>query len=164
MKYFFPVLMSAILLSVAAVVATPYIAEMLLPLPETRYQTANPVDVKQALADWSGATSDAFSEVNGIKRLSPQGSTSWFAFTVARQPIENFIRKHHLQQQALTPEYLQTAFNGKNPPASWWQPASLERQTCFIGTQDGNELGLIYDAERQRGFLIVRMSQQPNKF
>jgi hypothetical protein len=164
MKYFFPILFSAILLSVAAVVATPYIAEKLLPLPETRFQTALPADIKQALANWSGTTPDVFSDVKGINKIAPQSSTSWFAFTAPRQPIEKFINIHHLQQQDLTPERLQTVFQEKTPPASWWQPASLERQTYFFGAEGEQELGLIYNAESQHGFLLARTKLQPNKF
>jgi hypothetical protein len=52
----------------------------------------------------------------------------------------------------------------QTPPIAWWQPAQLQRETCFLGKVDEREMGLIYDAERKVGFLILRTAVKPAKF
>jgi hypothetical protein len=156
MKYFFPILMALVILAGISLVLTPYIAEQLFPAPTTSLRKADPQQVAQALAQWFATTPDQLSETQGVNQVSAQGNTAWFTFRVGQEPVRQFILHNQLQQQDLTDERLQQVFFAQNPPASWWQPASLGRQTCFIGTDGGRQLGLIYHAEQQRGFLVVR--------
>jgi hypothetical protein len=164
MKYFFPILMALVILSGISLIATPYIAEQFFPASATTFHAAKPGDVKKALADWFGTPVDTLSNTQGITQTTAQEQTSWFMFNLERQPVEKFIHQNRLQQQDLTPETLQQIFLQNSPPAPWWQPASLERQTCFIGMDDGRELDLIYNAERQEGFLVVKAHIKPAKF
>lgn len=164
MKYFFPILMALLIFSGITLVVTPFVAEWLLPVPSDGFRQAKPEEVKKALASWFGTKVEAFGETYGVNQSSAQGTTAWFAFSVAREPVTHFIRKNHLQQQDLTPERLHSLFLTQSPPVAWWQPASLQRETCFVGTQEGRQLSLIYHAEQQRGFLVVRTQQKINNF
>ncbi|EIJ34916.1 hypothetical protein [Thiothrix nivea] len=164
MKYFFPALMALVILAGISLVATPYVAEMLFPAQKTTLRTATPQQVSAALASWLGVESGRVKEAQGTSQMSAQGKTSWFTFTVDRQPVEHFIRANRMRQQDLTPEILQRVFVAQTPSADWWQPASLERQTCFISTDEGQELGLIYDAEQQKGFLVARTRAKAGSF
>ncbi|MEB4593477.1 hypothetical protein VSS37_21040 [Candidatus Thiothrix sp. Deng01] len=164
MKYASPILMALVILAGLSLIVTPYIAEVFFPAQQTTLRTANPQQVAEALANWMETTPDKLAGTQGVNQTSADGKTSWFMFTVERQPVEHFIRKNRLQQQDLTPQLLREVFTGQNPPAEWWQPASLERETCFIGTDEGRELGLIYDAERQKGFLVIRTRTKTSNF
>ncbi|WGZ94582.1 MAG: hypothetical protein QJT81_00925 [Candidatus Thiothrix putei] len=164
MKYFFPALMTLLILAGISLVATPYIAEQFFPASKTTLRTADPERSKQALANWFGTAPTNVTGVQASNQASAQGNTSWFMFGIERQAVEYFIRQNGLKQQDLTPEILQTTFMVQQPPASWWQPTKLARETCFIGTDEGREIGLIYHAESQTGFLIVRTYQKPTKF
>ncbi|MFN3786600.1 MAG: hypothetical protein ACK4RS_07150, partial [Thiothrix sp.] len=77
-----------------------------------------------------------------------------------------FIRTHRLQQQELTPTLLQQVFASQQPPAEWWQPQALQRETYFSGNVDGRAVALIYHAEQQQGLLRVstRHSQPSGNF
>lgn len=164
MKYFFPILMACLILAGITLTVTPYIADMLFPVGKASFQAAKPAETRQALADWFNTPLDAFSETYGIKQRNAHSSTAWFAFHVAREPVQTFIFRHHLQQRDLTPELLQKIFLQNSPPVDWWQPALLQRQTYFSGSDEGQELGLVYDAESQRGFLIVKTYQKVHDF
>lgn len=164
MKYFFPAMMALLILAGVSLVLTPYIAEQFFPASKTTLRAAAPKQAAQALANWFGTSPDSLTEVQGISQVSAQGNISWFLFSVERQAVENFIHQNRLQQQDLTPDNLQRVFMVQNPPASWWQPATLERQTCFIGIDEGRELGLIYHAELKKGFLIIRTHQKTGSF
>lgn len=156
MKYFFPALMALLILAGISLVVTPYIAEQLFPAPPTSVRKAEPQQVAQALAQWFGTNPDQLTDTQGITRTSAEGSTAWFSFKTGQEAVKHFIIENRLQQQELTADTLQQVFSTSNPPADWWQPASLQRQTCFIGDDAGRQLGLIYDAERQQGFLVTR--------
>ena len=164
MKYFFPILMALLILSGVTLVVTPFVAEWLLPASSNGFRQAKPDEVKQALASWFGTKTEAFGESYGVNQASAQGTTAWFTFSVAREPVTSFILKNRLQQQDLTPERLQSLFLMQTPPVAWWQPASLQRETCFVGAEEGRQLSLIYHAEQQRGFLVVRTQQKTNDF
>lgn len=164
MKYFFPILMAGLILAGITLTATPYIAEVLFPAGKASFQSAKPEHTQQALASWFNTPLDAFSNTHGIKQQNARGSTEWFTFEVARKPMETFIYRHHLQQRELTPTLLQNVFLQNIPPVDWWQPASLQRETYFNGTDEGQELSLIYNAELQRGFLIVNTHQKTHDF
>lgn len=164
MKYFFPALMALVILAGVSLALTPYIAEQFFPASKTTLRTADPERTKQALANWFGTEPANLTEVQASSQTSAQGNTSWFMFGVERPAVEYFIRQNGLKQQNLSPEILQSTFMIQQPPAPWWQPAALERETCFIGSDEGREIGLIYHAELKKGFLIVRTYQKPAKF
>lgn len=164
MKYFFPVLMALVILAGLTLALTPFIAEQFFPTQETTLRKAAPEQVQQALARWFETDPAEFSETRGIKQVSAQGDTNWFTFRVARQPVEHFIRQQRLRQQALTTEVLQRLFATNTPPADWWQPASLKRETFFGGLDEGHEIGLIYHADQQTGFLVIRTREKTNSF
>jgi len=164
MKYFFPALMVFVILAGVSLTLTPYIAEQFFPTSKTTLRVADPERAKQALADWFGTTPANVTDVQASNQSAAQGSTSWFMFGTERTGVEYFIRQNNLKQQNLSPEILQNTFMTQQPPAPWWQPAALERETCFIGSAEGREIGLIYHAELKKGFLIVRTHQKPAKF
>ncbi|MDQ5768267.1 hypothetical protein [Thiothrix subterranea] len=164
MKYFFPALMVFVILAGVSLTLTPYIAEQFFPASKTTLRVADPERAKQALADWFGTTPANVTDVQASNQSAAQGSTSWFMFGTERTGVEYFIRQNNLKQQNLSPEILQNTFMTQQPPAPWWQPAALERETCFIGSAEGREIGLIYHAELKKGFLIVRTHQKPAKF
>ena len=156
MKYFFPLMMALVILAGIGLTVTPFIGEYIFPASKTTLRAADPEQAKLALADWFSTPPATLTEVQAIKQVSAQSSNSWFTFKAEPTPVKNFIIQNQLKQQDLTPDLLKAAFMAENPPAAWWQPASLARQTCFIGTDEGREIGLIYDAEQQTGFLIIR--------
>ncbi|QQZ28922.1 hypothetical protein HMY34_09235 [Thiothrix subterranea] len=164
MKYFFPALMVFVILAGVSLTLTPYIAEQFFPASKTTLRVADPERAKQALADWFGTTPANVTDVQASNQSAAQGNTSWFMFGTERTGVEYFIRQNNLKQQNLSPEILQNTFMTQQPPAPWWQPAALERETCFIGSAEGREIGLIYHAELKKGFLIVRTHQKPAKF
>ena len=164
MKYFFPALMVFVILAGVSLTLTPYIAEQFFPASKTTLRVADPERAKQALADWFGTTPANVTDVQASNQSAAQGSTSWFMFGTERTGVEYFIRQNNLKQQNLSREILQNTFMTQQPPAPWWQPAALERETCFIGSAEGREIGLIYHAELKKGFLIVRTHQKPAKF
>lgn len=156
MKYFFPALMALAILAGITLTVTPYVADWFFPMPTSNLRKAEPQQVAQALAQWFNARPEQFRAPQGIHQVTAEDNTAWFGFQVSREPVETFIRTHRLQQQALTPELLQQVFTSQQPPAEWWQPQALQRETYFSGEVDGRAVALIYHAEQQQGFLIVR--------
>ena len=156
--------MGLLILSGIALIATPYIAEQFYPAERTGLHVAKSEEVAQALASWFGTGPNTVKDAQGINQVSAQDTTSWFAFGVERKPVESFIHQNNLQQKPLTAEVLQDSFFAKNPPANWWQPASLGRETYFTGMDDERNLALIYNAELQRAFLVVRTQKKAAKF
>ncbi len=164
MKYFFPILMAILILFGITLVATPFVAEWIFPAEKTGFHLAKEADVKEALATWFETSQDQIKQASAINAPSAQANTEWFTFAVAREPVESFIRKNRLQQQDLTPQRMQELFMAQQPPVAWWQPESLARQTCFTGDDEDRQIGLIYNAEQQRGFLIVRSKKTTHGF
>lgn len=164
MKYFFPVMIALVIMAGVTLTATPYIAEQFFPGSKTTFRTAEPAQVQQALAGWFATDAEKLQETQAIKQVSAQGNSSWFTFKVERQAVENFIRQNRLHQQAMTPALLHGLFTASQPPAPWWQPEGLQRETCFTGADEGREIGLIYHAEQQRGFLVIRTRHKTHQF
>ena len=156
--------MTLTILAGLSLVVTPYVAEWLLPAETSTYRAAPAAEMKQALSGWFKTEVSNLAEVQGLQRLSPEGNTSWFKFSMPRQPVEQFIRSNRLQQKPLTPDLMNTTFSGKDLPAPWWQPADLSRQTCFVLADEGQQLGLIYNAETQQGYLVVRSRTKTHSF
>lgn len=164
MKYFFPTLMALVILAGVSLTLTPYIAEQFFPASKTTLRTADPERAKQALANWFGTEPAHLTEVQAISQTSALGNTSWFMFRTERAAVEYFIRQNALTQQDLSADILQSTFMVQQPPAPWWQPAALERETYFNSVDNAREVSLIYHAELKKGFLIVRAYQKPAKF
>lgn len=164
MKYFFPALMALVILAGVSLALTPYIAEQFFPASKTTLRTADPERAKQALANWFGTDPANMINVQASSQTSAQGNASWFMFETERAAVEYFIRQNGLTQQDLSTDILQSTFMTQQPPAPWWQPATLERETYFKGTDNSRDIGLIYHAELKKGFLIVRTYQKPAKF
>lgn len=164
MKYFFPVLMALVILTGLGLALTPYVADYFFPSQTNGLRVVKPDDVRAALADWFGTPLEAFADVQGVQQMSAGGSVAWFAFAVDRQAVEQFIRSNRLEQRELSEETMRQVFMADNPPAAWWQPRALTRQTCFIGTGEGQTVGLVYNADLRRGFLIVKRRQKTHSF
>ncbi len=165
MKYLFPGLIALVVLAGVTLTVTPYVADMVVSDSKSNtLRAANPQEVRQALASWFETSLDTVTQAQGLNQVTSQSKTAWFKFSVKREPIEHFIRQNHLQQQDLTAERLNTLFDANYPPATWWNPASLGRQTCFTGLDEGRQIGLIYNAELEQGFLIVRTQQKTPNF
>ena len=160
MKYFFPALMGLLIFMGVALTATPYIAEWLMPAASTSFRKANPEDARTALADWFGANPQELADAEAIRQQTVHGSTAWFAFTAPGDAVGRFVVRSRLNQQDLTPEIMQQVFLAQTPPVDWWQPASLQRRSWFSGKSEGQELALVYNAEMQRGFLLVRTANK----
>ena len=163
-KYLFPLLMSLTILAGVSLVLTPYIAEWLLPAESSTYRAAPESEVKQAMSEWFKTEVPNVGEVQGLHRTAPDGNTSWFKFKLPRQSVEQFIRANHLQQKPLTAELMNTTFSGKDLPAPWWQPAELKRETCFVMASEDQQMGLIYNAELEQGYLVVRSRTKTHSF
>ena len=145
-------------------VLTPYIAEWLMPAASSSYRAAPETEVKQAISEWFKVEVPTVGEAQGLHRTAPDGNTSWFKFKLPRQPVEQFIRANHLQQKPLTSELMNTTFSGADLPAPWWQPAALKRETCFVMADEGQHMGLIYNAELEQGYLVVRSRTKTHNF
>ena len=163
-KYFFPALMSLLILFGILLIVTPYVADWLYPVSHSSLRAAKSEDVKKALADWFNVTVTDIQEAQGLHQFNAQNSTSWFSFKTSRQAMTHFIRSHHLQQQALTPEILQQTFMAQTTPATWWQPASLQRQTYFKEETSERQLYLVYNEELQKGYLLVKTLEKTKSF
>lgn len=162
-KYFFPTLMSILILFGILLIVTPYIANWLYPASHSSLRAAKSDEVKKALADWFKVSVADIQEAQGLHQFSAQNSTSWFGFKTSRQAVTRFILSNQLQQHELTPDILQQVFMQQSP-AAWWQPAILQRQTYFKGLSDQRELYLIYNEERQQGYMLVKTQEKTHSF
>lgn len=164
MKYFFPVLMAVVILFGIALTVTPYLAEWLYPLPASSYQKAKPDDARKAVAEWFNVAPASVTDAQAIRQRTPEGTRAWFVFALPREPVAQFVVDARLQQQALSAESMQQVFMAVVPPVEWWQPASLGRETWFSGKSGtGQDLALVYNADKQQGFLLVKTTTPPAK-
>ncbi|MEZ5479972.1 MAG: hypothetical protein R3E95_21565 [Thiolinea sp.] len=156
MKYLFPALMGAVILIGLLVNVTPYVAGYFFPAGADGYQKASPAQAQEALASWFEASPQDFGEVLALRKQENQDIWRWYRFAVGRQAVEHFIRRLGLQQNDLDAAVLQAEFMAEPPPVDWWQPAELERRSYFSGQDQGMSIRLIYHAERELGFLLIR--------
>ncbi|MEZ5536457.1 MAG: hypothetical protein R3F02_12625 [Thiolinea sp.] len=155
MKYFFPILMALVIAVGLGASLTPYIAEQFFPTGQSRFQKANPEDAKEALAAWFGVASTELKEVNAIRYQSAQHNRRWYHFVTDRQAVEQFIKRVGLEQLDLNDAILKEAFLAEQPPVTWWQPESLQRESYFSGSEGATRIKLIYNAEQQTGYLLI---------
>lgn len=134
---------------------TPLILGYFFPMPKESFQLAKPDEAASALQRWFNAPEVEFKQVQAAReRLVDVGINSYFTFETGSEAVTSFIRLKRLQQRELTDEVMQQLF--VNPKINWWQPAGLQRETYFSGEDKGILLYLIYNAQLQRGFLLVQ--------
>ncbi len=157
MKYFFTVLMALTILFGIGLTVTPYIMEFFWPVGKTAFQSAKPEDTRHAVADWFAVPVEQVKSADSIRKLSSQGSMAWFRFSMPAHPVANFIGRNQLQQLELTSDVLQQVFLVDAPSVDWWQPDSLGRETYFKGNDGKSDVALIYNAEQEQGFMLVKI-------
>lgn len=156
MKFLFPLLMVIVVLIGFGSALTPMIAELIVPVPEVTVKKAEPEAVADALHQWFGADRQVrFTDTRGINRSDDKGRTSWMTFKVDPKTVSRFIRMRGLEQKGLNEEVLNSMFSIGKVPAEWWNPAELTRETWFSGADGGRDIGLIYNAELQKGYLVA---------
>ncbi|MGV6858482.1 MAG: hypothetical protein ACWA5X_05860 [bacterium] len=160
-KWLLPLLVVFVALIGFGSALTPMIAEWLIPVPKVLVKKAKPEAVAQALHQWfDAAPGTHFTNTRGLSRSDEHGRVSWMAFKVDPQTVSRFIHRRGLQQKDLDAGVLSRQFSLDGLSADWWQPASLTRQTWFSGVDSGRDIGLIYNAELQQGFLVARSISQ----
>ncbi|WP_020558164.1 hypothetical protein [Thiofilum flexile] len=160
-KYFFPLLMGVLILFGVVLTATPWVADYLIPAKTTGYRRAPAPEAQEALANWFNVHPNEVKYPEAIQYITPEQKTAWFKFDIERKPVEQFIRAMGLKQMDLTAEVMQQRFLAHKPPVDWWRPTELTRQTYFTGLSGGQTLSLVYNAELQRGYLLVNTPIDP---
>jgi hypothetical protein len=153
MKYFFPVLMAFVILAGFLLATTPYIAEYFYPSPQNMIKKARPEEAVAALQRWFDSPKAQFVDVQALQKLNEGKRRAYFSFSVERAPVEHFISTLKLTQKELTSGVMEQLF--KDTSVSWWHPEALERKTYFTGVHSENLVNLIYNAETQRGVLLI---------
>lgn len=157
MKYLFPLLMIVAVVIGFGSALTPMIAELLVPVPNVMVKKAEPKDVAEALHQWFVADPKVkFTETQALNRSDDSGRVSWMTFKVDPKTVSRFIHMRGLQQKDLNQDVLNDVFSQGKVPADWWDPAELTRETWFSGTDSGRDIGLIYNAQWQKGYLVAR--------
>ena len=155
MKYLFPVLMAVVIFAGLLLSTTPMIMSYFFPTPKESLQKAKPEEAATALKHWFNRADAEFTQVKAMReRLMDIGTNAYFTFETSPEVVTTFIRLKRLQQLELTHDVMQTLW--VNPKISWWQPQVLARKTYFSGEDKGIMLHLIYNAQLQRGFLLVQ--------
>ena len=138
---------------------TPMIASWLVPISEITVKKAEPQAVADALHQWFQAAPDVrFTETHGLHRSDADGRVSWMSFHVDPATVSRFIHIRGLQQLTLDAAVLDEVFDQGRVPADWWKPVELTRETWFSGQDGGRDIGLIYNAEWQKGYLVAKQS------
>ncbi len=164
MKFFFPIIMAFTILVGLGSALTPMLADRFFPVPDVIMKKADPDSVANALHQWFEAVPNVeFTETRGLNRTDATGRISWMVFSVDPRTVSRFIHARGLTQKALTPEILGSIFANATPAAIWWDPAELTRETWFSGHHSGREIGLIYNADMQRGYLVTRLLMEEDK-
>lgn len=161
MKYFFPVLMAVVIFFGVGLTLTPYIANWLMPVSSASYQQAKPEDARQAVADWFGVKPEQIKSAQAIRRRTVDGNTTWLRFEAAREPVVQFVVNSRLNQLPLDQAALQNVWLMQPPPADWWKPSDLKRETYFSGKAENRSIALIYNEELQQGYLLVKTVEKP---
>ena len=147
--------MGIVILAGLVLALTPFVADKFFPVPENATRVAKPEAAVMALQQWFKSPDELITGVQAINKSGNEGSSSWFAFSVGRRPIEKYILSTKLVQKDITPEILNTVFSESNPPASWWQPSAVNQETYFSGTDQGRSVALIYNPGTKRGVLVT---------
>lgn len=153
MKKLSVALMALVILFGLVLALTPIIASIFVPPPTEQVQMAEEDAAKAALKAWFGAPSNSFVDVNGIRKTNKAVYISRFSFSTPPDVVRKFIGRYGLEQKELTDRAMKEVFEDKS--ISWWQPEALQRETWFTGLDDGSSLNLIYNAETQRGVLVI---------
>ncbi len=161
MKSIAILLMTIVILVGLLLALTPFAGSLFFSSAGTSGQMARPEMARMALADWFKAPPDVLNDVQGIRQSAPGKQWSRFSFSTSPNHVRSFIQHKHLVQKPLTAEIMQHVFTDKSLP--WWQPEALQRETWFTGEDQGNRISLIYNAQSQRGVLVIQKMQLANE-
>jgi hypothetical protein len=164
MKTFTTIFMVLAIIAGLILALTPFVADKFFPVPENTVRQAKPEAAAMALKQWFQSPDALFLNVQAINKTNSETSksTSWFAFSVGRAPIEKYIIAKKLLQTELSIEKMETIFFTKNRPASWWQPEAIKQQTYFTGIDQGRNVSLIYNPKSKRGVLVTTSLKETN--
>lgn len=133
---------------------TPFVMNKIFPEVSESGQYASQKNATIALKRWFSAPAAEFEDVFGMRKSTEdQGVVSRFSFKTDRKTVERFIKSRSLFQQPLTPKILSEKFIDYSIP--WWKPEGLTRKTYFIGSHQGYDIRLIYNAEMKQGALQI---------
>ncbi|MEE9327661.1 MAG: hypothetical protein V3U71_10235 [Cocleimonas sp.] len=157
MKTFTTIFMVLVIIAGLILALTPFVADKFFPIPENTVRQTKPAAAAMALKQWFQSPNATFMNVQAINKTNTETSktTSWFAFSVGRSPIEKFILAKKLVQTEISAKDMETVFFTKNPPISWWQPEAINQQTYFTGEDQGRKVSLIYNPKSKRGVLVT---------
>ena len=155
MKTLSTIIMGFAILAGLILAITPFVADKFFPVPENVVRLAKTDAAVMALQQWFKSPDALFTDVQAINKCTADDKTSWFSFSVGRNPVEKYILTKKLQQLPLTVDVFETIFFSNNPPASWWQPEAIDQQTYFSGEDQGRSVSLIYNPASKRGVLVT---------
>jgi hypothetical protein len=155
MKTFTTIFMVLAILAGFVLAVTPFIADKFFPVPENVIRQAKPEAAAMALKRWFNDSDALFSDVQAINKSIKGHTTAWCAFSVGRSPVEKYILEKKLSQESISSEILEDTFFINSPPASWWQPSSIQQETYFTGIDQGRSVSLIYNPGTKRGVLVT---------
>ena len=81
---------------------TPFVADKFFPVPENVVRLAKTDAAVMALQQWFKSPDTLFTDVQAINKSTADDKTSWFSFSVGRNPVEKYILAKKLQQLPLT--------------------------------------------------------------
>ncbi len=156
MKKVSTLLMAIVILFGLVLALTPFIGSIFFPLPENSTQQAKSELAKNAISMWFNAPSNAFVDVQAVRKITNGKQISRFSYSTTPDVVRGFISRKGLQQKSLNNELMQSVFSDHS--ISWWQPEALQRETWFSGMDQGKTLSLIYNAQTQRGVLVIKLN------
>ncbi len=153
MKKLSTLLMAMVILFGLILVMTPFVGSIFFPLPENSTQQAKSEVARTAISKWFNAPSAAFVDVQAVRKTIEGKQVSRYSYSTTPDIVRGFIGQKKLEQKTLNDEIMNAVFNDSS--ISWWQPAALKRETWFTGMDEGRTLSLIYNAQTQRGVLVI---------
>ncbi len=154
MKTLSTVLMVIVIIFGLILALTPFIGSIFFSLPENSTQQAKSEVARSAIAQWFNAPSKAFLDVQAIRKTVNGKQVSRYSYSTTPEIVRGFIGQKRLEQKPLNNEIMKAIFSDNS--ISWWQPAALKRETWFTGMDQGRTLSLIYNAQTQRGVLVIK--------
>lgn len=155
MKYFFPILIGIVVTAGVVLTFSPFVMNVIFPVDESKPQIAISDRARVALADWFSVNPNRMNAVQAYRETDQISGKQnmYFTFSTTPDTVRDFIRKKGLEQKELSDEVMQNTF--AKSTVSWWQPEALNRKTWFNGNDGSAELSLIYNAQKQRGVLVI---------
>jgi len=136
---------------------TPIIGSLFFPQPDVATQMAKDDVARSALASWFQAPVNALVDVKAVRKTTSEAKISRYSFSTTADVMRSFIQQKQLKQKDLTAQVMQNIFIDKTLP--WWQPEALQRKTWFHGFDHDSEISLIYNAQTQRGVMIIKQKK-----